>query len=301
VTCSQPEVLQTIVDEYSNLSPQTSNVFIFRKHGEMIAANQATNEDQTKPAIANFADLAVKTDLIGNLESLTINGVSDQLIISIIDGLYLATVSSKKANPKTLSSLSQVLIPTIVRLIDQQNFDKCEEVPQTFQTLPIDESIEESIVSQGELTVDSTLDSDECEEVSQTLQTLPDEEAIEDSVISQEEPNMDSDYEPESSMEPVLPKPPINQLMIEKIKGMLVASDTVRVDSEVIESWTELYGDKTLLVNIQTLDGKETTCKFKPAKESKSNAKGIIQIPEKILQTLQASKGQLVMVSPEIA
>ncbi len=301
MTCSQPEVLQTVVDEYSNLSPETSNVFIFRKHGEMIAANQATTEDQTKPAIAIFADLAAKTDLIGSLESLTINGVSEQLIISTIDDLYLATVSSKKANPKTLRSLSQVLIPTIVRLIEQQNFNKCQEVPETLQTLPEEEPVEESIASQEELTADSTSESDECEEVSQTLQTLADEEAIEDSVISQEEPNMDSDSEPESSMEPVLPKPPINQLMIEKIKGMLVASDTVRVDSEVIESWTELYGDKTLLINIQTLDGKTTTCKFKPVKESKSNAKGIIQIPEKILQTLQASKGQLVMVSPEIA
>jgi predicted regulator of Ras-like GTPase activity (Roadblock/LC7/MglB family) len=300
VTCSQPEVLQTVVDEYSNLSPQTTNVFIFRKHGETIAANQATTEDQTKPAIANFADLAAKTELIGNLESLTINGVSEQLIISTIDDLYLATVSSKKANLKTLRSLSQVLIPTIVRLIDQQNFDKSEEVPQTFQAFPEEEPVEESVVSQEELTVDSTFDSDEAE-ISQTLQNLPEEEAIEESVMSQEESNMDSDFEPESSMEPALPKPPINQLMIEKIKGMLVASDTVRVDSEVIEGWTELYGDKALLVNIQTLDGKTTTCKFKPAKESKSNAKGIIQIPEKILQTLQASKGQLVMVSPEIA
>ena len=263
MTCSQSEVLQTVVDEYNNLSPETTNVFLFRKYGETIATNQATTEDQTKPAIATFANFVMQTDLIGSLESLTINGVAGQLTITTIDNLYLATVSSKKADPKIISSLSHVLVPTIVRLLSQQNSDVCEEVPQT-------------------------------------LQTLPEKEPVEEPVFSQEELNMDSNSEPERSMEPLLPQPPINQLMIEKIKGVLVSSDTVRIDSEVIDSWIGLYGDKELLINIQTLDGKTTTCKFKPVKESKSNAKGIIQIPEKILQTLQASKGQLVIVRPEI-
>jgi hypothetical protein len=54
------------------------------------------------------------------------------------------------------------------------------------------------------------------------------------------------------------------------------------------------------MVNIEALDGKKTTCKFKPIKEAKSNAKGVIQIPEKILQTLQTEKGKLVMVKPVI-
>jgi hypothetical protein len=72
------------------------------------------------------------------------------------------------------------------------------------------------------------------------------------------------------------------------------------VDSEVIAKWTELYDEKELLISIQTLEGKQTTCKFKPLKDSKSNAKGIIQIPDKILQVLQVTKGQLVMVRPEI-
>jgi hypothetical protein len=54
------------------------------------------------------------------------------------------------------------------------------------------------------------------------------------------------------------------------------------------------------MVNIEALDGKKTTCKFKAIKEVKANAKGIIQIPEKILETLQTEKGKLVMVKPVI-
>lgn len=269
MTCNQSEVLQTVVDEFSNLSIETKNIFIFRNDGETIAKNHVTTEDQTKTFITNIANIPLQTDIIGiigSLENLTIKAVNGQLNLTTMDKLCLTTVSSKKVNPKILNSLTHVLIPTIVDLLNQQSTDGHQEI----QELP------------------------------PTLQTLPEEEPVEEVVLSEEEPEMDSNFEPESPMEPLLPKPPINQLMIEKIKGVLVSSDTVRVDSEVIESWTELYGDKVLSINIQTLDGKTTSCKFKAVKESKSNAKGIIQIPEKILQTLQASKGQLVMVKPEI-
>lgn len=342
MTCSQREVLQTVVDEYSNLSPQTTNVFFFRKDGETIAANQTTTEDQTKQAIANFSDFAAKTNLLGSLESLTINGVSEQLIISKIDDLHLATISSKKANPKVLSSLNHVLIPTIVRLINQQNFDECKEVPPTLQTLPEEDPVKEAVLSQEEPKTESDpeperpmelllpkqlmmerirgilLDQQSAgthqeiqEETTQEFQNLSEEDnLVEEQVSSQDESDEASVSEPESSMELEFQKPPVNQLMIEKIKGIRVPGDTVRVDSEVIENWItwrepfikqqSRYGDKELLVNVQTLDGTAITCKFKPIKGSKSNAKGIIQMPEKILQALQASKGQLVTVSPEI-
>jgi putative ABC transport system ATP-binding protein len=103
------------------------------------------------------------------------------------------------------------------------------------------------------------------------------------------------------SSEPNLPEQPINQFSIQKIMGLLVPTDTVRIDSEAIKRWNNLYSGKQItMVNIEALDGKKTTCKFKAIKETKYNAKGIIQIPEKILQTLQTEKGKLVMVEPVI-
>ena len=89
--------------------------------------------------------------------------------------------------------------------------------------------------------------------------------------------------------------------MVEKIGGLLVASDVVRVDVDVVAKWSELYGDREIsLVNVETLEGKSAVCKFKPMKEAEGNAKGIIQIPEKILQTLGTGAGKLVMVKPFI-
>ena len=107
--------------------------------------------------------------------------------------------------------------------------------------------------------------------------------------------------EPQPPYEPFLPKPPVNQFMVEKIGGILVQGDTVRIDSGIITKWSDLYdGKKITMVDIEALDGKKTTCKFKAIKEVKANTKGIIQIPEKILQTLQTEKGKLVMVKPVI-
>jgi hypothetical protein len=116
-------------------------------------------------------------------------------------------------------------------------------------------------------------------------------------ILSEPQPEKEAISELESPRELFLPKAPTTQFMVDKISGLLVASDTVRIDSEIIESWQNLYDKKTFsAVSIVTLEGKTVTCKFKPKKDSK----GIIGIPDKILQTLQSSKGKLVIVKPVI-
>jgi hypothetical protein len=177
-------------------------------------------------------------------------------------------VSLRAANQKILNSLSNVIVPTVVGLVDQIATDK-------------------KAGSETELAQPET----ETEAKQET--TPPTEET---------EPQPDAEASAPMDPERFLPQPPVNQFMVEKISGLLVAADTVRIDGGVISKWHELYGDRQITqVNIQTLDGKTATCKFKPIKEEKgNNTKGIIKIPEKILQSLQASKGKLVMVKPVI-
>jgi len=101
--------------------------------------------------------------------------------------------------------------------------------------------------------------------------------------------------------EPNYSQPPINQLLVQKITGLLVPADTVRIDSEAITRWNDLYkGKQITMVKIEASDGEKTICKFKAINDTKSNSKGIIQIPEKILQTLKTEKGKLVIVEPVI-
>ena len=78
-------------------------------------------------------------------------------------------------------------------------------------------------------------------------------------------------------------------------------SGIVRVDAELVEKWVSLYGEKLIThVQIETLEGKAVICKYKPMKESNPNVKGIVQIPEKVLQALQTSKGKLVIIKPVV-
>jgi hypothetical protein len=175
---------------------------------------------------------------------------------------YLATVFSREADEKIIKSLTCVIVPAVIGLVDELSESGLPKVAETE-----DNPIEEAILP--------------------TPETLPEESIPEEPVTF--------------SSEPPLPEPPATQFMVEKIGGLLVAPDTVRVNSEVIAKWIKLYGNKKITeIHIETLEGKTITCKFKAAKEANGNNRGEIQIPEKILQTLQTSKGKLVIAKPVI-
>jgi hypothetical protein len=266
VTEAYATALQTIITEFKSISPEITNAFIFKKDGEILAVNETTIEDQTKNLIIAFNNIDQQAETIGDVENFTIQGANSQLDITSMNNLYLATVSSRAADQKIVKTLTHVLVPTFVKLVDQIVSELSENgVPKTIKA---------------------------------------EEKPIEEMVLPVEDPEL---KEPISqsplsfSSQQFLPEPPVNQFMVEKIGGLLVPADTVRIDSEVLSKWNDLYGGKKITtVNIETLEGKTTTCKFKPMKEAKCNVKGIIQIPEKILQTLQTSKGKLVMVKPVI-
>jgi hypothetical protein len=266
VTEAYSTALQNIINEFKNISPEITNTFIFKKNREILAISETTTEDQIKKLIATFNNTTNLAETIGGIETLTIQGADSQLNITSMNNLYLATVSSRAADQKIIKTLTHVLVPTVVKLVEQIAPELSEnELPKTIT--PEDKPVEEIV--------------------------LPDEETEQNEPIPQSPLSFSS--------EPFLPEPPVNQFMVEKIGGLLVPADTVRVDSKVISKWNNLYDGKEISqVNIQTLDGKTTTCKFKPIKEAKNSATGIIQIPEKILQALQTSKGKLVMVKPVI-
>jgi hypothetical protein len=256
---------QVLLDEFKTLSPETSNALIFKNNGQTVASTQITTEDQTKKLIANFVNIALQSQALGGVECLTIQAGDSQLNITGMGNLYLATVSSRAANQEIVKSLTQVVVPTIARLVDQ------------LASLPLE------IQAPQPLEINT---SDKKETV------LP---------LEEEKPNIEPIPEPQPPYEPFLPKTPVNQFMVEKIGGLLVQADIVRIDTEIIVKWKDMYEGKLItMVNIEALDGKKTTCKFKAIKESKANSKGVIQLPEKILQTLQTEKGKLVMVKPVI-
>jgi hypothetical protein len=206
VTETYSNPLQTVLDEFKILSPETTNVLIFKNNGQTIANTQATTEDQTKKLIDNFGSISIQAQSIGGIECLTIHTCDSQLNITAMGNLYLATVSSHEANQEIVKSLTQVVVPTIALFVNKLESSNSENRPQ--QTIQLKElSIEEI--------------------------ALP---------LEDEKPKIEPIPETQPPFEPFMPKTPVNQFMVEKIGGILVQADTVRIDNEIITQWSDLYG-----------------------------------------------------------
>jgi hypothetical protein len=265
VTQANINTLQTIIGEFKNICPELTNTFIFKETGEIVACNENTTEDQSKKTVDIFNAISLKAAVMGRIETLSYQGANKQLEITSINDHYLADVHSRGADEKIIKSLT-VIVGAALKPLESIGLEVSEEeLPQTAE--PEQEFVEDDVP--------------------------PSQEQIFDDPISEVQATFNS--------EPSLPVPTANQFMVEKIGGLLVASDTVRIDSGIIAKWRNLYGNKQITqIYIETLEGKTATCKFKPVKEANNNAQGIIQIPERILQTLQSGKGKLVIVKPVI-
>ena len=267
--------LKSTLQEIQNIIPDVSNSFIF-KDGKILAKDETTPEKDVNRTIDAFDAITEKADIIGGLEAVTIQGANGRVNIACINDFYLTTVSSKEADEKYVNTLTRVLIPAIVRLVEKIHPALPDyETLTTVEPEPVEDEVAEEVAEDSE----SNLPAEE------TAPTEDEEER----------------FAPEVDPEPLLPEAPVTQLIVENLGGLLVPSDTVRIDNEVIAQWNDLYGDKKLHeVNLETLSGKTTRCKFKPIKSSKHSGKGVIGIPEKIQLTLETSKGELVMVKPII-
>jgi hypothetical protein len=260
------EAISAVIGELKTLSPDIAHAAAFKLNGETIAGSEGTTPEQTQALITSITGIT-NTDCIGGIENLVIQDVNTQLAVSAVGEVYLAALFSRNADQKIIKALLGVVVPTVIRLSALTTSVEVEKTQQPAENL---ESTEPQI------------------------------EAAPSPV--QEEPQTET-AKPESTSEPepFLLSTPTAQFMVEKIGGLLVPSDTVRIDGDVIEKWQDAYGGKHFgLVNIETLEGKTVACKFKPLKDARANAKGIIQIPERLIQALGSDKGQLVMVSPVV-
>ena len=258
--------LKSTINEIKNVTPHFLSSFIFNKEGQIIAQDDATNEESAKQAINLFGEMTKSSSVIGELENISIQSDNGQVNFTCVEDFCLVIVCSKGADGKILRALSRVLVPTAINLVNQ------------LSTM----SPEKTTVQNNE------------PEIPSDVEQLPSQETTQNKPTTQEPlSNLDS--------EAFLPEAPVNQLIVEKLSGMLAPTDTVRINAKIIAGWNELYGNKKIQkVNLETVKMKTTQCKYKPIKDPNLASKGIIEIPEKILLTLDISKGELVMVKPVI-
>ena len=110
--------LNNTLNEIRNVCPDVSCSFIFTKDGLIVAADEQAAEETIEKAMRSFQSIDEKADAIGGLNTLLINGKNGKVIISNVNDMYLATAASEKADLAYLQSVTRIIVPTILKLLE---------------------------------------------------------------------------------------------------------------------------------------------------------------------------------------
>jgi hypothetical protein len=82
--------------------------------------------------------------------------------------------------------------------------------------------------------------------------------------------------------------------------GFMIDQETAYIDRALLVEWKEKYGDQpiTQIALDVPSNGKTTTCKFQPFRDSKYENRNIVQLPKKIQISLNIQKGTKVLIKP---
>ena len=264
--------LKNTLDEMQKACPEIKNAFVLDQNYTIIARDENTTEETLSQAVQALNEMFGKADAIGGVDDLTIEGINGRMNVSRMDEIFLVTVTSRKVNLKYVNTVTHVLVPTVLKLIEKLN-------PGPLKSNLI--------------------------EPEQKLEDEPENSTVEQAAEPiQEEPTKaeeQAETPHDESMEKIVAEPPANQFLVEEMKGLLSPSDTVRIDNSVIEKWSEFYQDKTIAeADVETFSGKSVRCKIKPIKDAKLEGQGKVQIPGKLQLVLDIKKGELVRVKPVV-
>lgn len=255
--------LQNALTEIKKICPDVRTSFIFDKEAAVVAGDAETPETTFEKVVKSLGGILDKADVIGGLDSLVVEGTKNSVQISCVDDVYLTMIVSKKADMRYVETVGRVLIPTVIKLLNNLSPTPLTQLPPSHTLLkPRKEELHEEI-----------------------------EEEIE------EEESTETENEP---IPPQL-ELPSNQLIVESFGGLLVRSDTVQISNDIMSQWEETLDGKDInLVEIEAFNGQTSQCKVKTVNDSKLENKAVIRIPEKICQVLDVKKGELVRVKPVI-
>ncbi len=298
--------LKNTIIEIRNICPEVVSSFVF-KDSELIADDGSASVEKINQVIVALNSVGKEAKTTGSLRSVRIEGTKGILNLSCMDKFNLTTVLSRKADEDYVNTLTRVLVPTIIKLVDEIQISSPKIQPETKEKPNL---IEELPQKDNKIQQRPSQEIAKAETSSIVKVEPPANEEVEIKENLVNEPNPENELEApsieeksniESENGTFLSEPPVTQLIVEKLSGILVPSDTVRIDKEIIEKWNELYEGKNIqLVHIENINGKSIQTKFKNIKSSKYAGKGVIRIPNKIQVELETSKGQLVIIKPVI-
>jgi predicted regulator of Ras-like GTPase activity (Roadblock/LC7/MglB family) len=110
--------LNNAITEINKAYPDINNSFIFTKNGTILTGDQETDQQTINSIQESFENLKEKAKTIGNLESFTITTKNGELTLSNIKDMHLLLATSKNADKNHIHSITQVIIPTILKTME---------------------------------------------------------------------------------------------------------------------------------------------------------------------------------------
>jgi predicted regulator of Ras-like GTPase activity (Roadblock/LC7/MglB family) len=111
--------LKSALDEIRNLCPDVTGAFIFREDGEVVAGDGALSDKVMVRVIDAFDGIFDKADAIGGVNAITVDGFDGRVSVSRVNDVYMVIATSKKADVNYVGTVTRVLIPTVLRLLDK--------------------------------------------------------------------------------------------------------------------------------------------------------------------------------------
>lgn len=111
--------LKTTLNEIQNVCPDITNTFMFKENGEIIAGDEDTPEKTMVRVVDSFDSILEKAEAIGGIEGITLEASKGRVYVSKVNDTYLVTVTSKKADIQYVNTVTRVLVPTVLKLLEK--------------------------------------------------------------------------------------------------------------------------------------------------------------------------------------
>ena len=252
--------LKNTLDEMQKACPEIKNAFVLDQNHTIIARDENTTEETLSQAVEVLNEMFGKADAIGGVDDLTIEGINGRIIVSRMDEIFLVTVTSRKANLKYIDTVTHVLVPTVLKLIEKLNHG-----PLKSNLIKPENSTVEQAAELGQ----------EEEEQAETTH----EESME-KIVAEPPANQFIVEEMKGLLSPS--------------DTVRIDNSVIEKWNEFYQDKTIEEAD------VETFGGKSVRCKIKSIKDAKLEGQGKVQIPGKMQLVLDIKKGELVRVKPVV-
>jgi predicted regulator of Ras-like GTPase activity (Roadblock/LC7/MglB family) len=285
--------LKTALLEIRNVCPDINHAFILTDNGAIVAGDEQPIDSSIEKAVGSLQDLTEKAASIGGISDFVIDDEKGKVYVSQVNGMYSVMSLSKRADLPFLRTITNIILPTVLKVL--HSIDSEASLSTPLKSTPIVPHAELKLAPSApklkEEIIEESIEEPTVEEDNEKPESLKIEAETDEAQEAEEAETAASE----------VTELPSQQFIVDKFGGLMVRSDSVQVDFEILDRWASMLNVKEIReLDVETFKGKTTRCKAKVISDEKLQGRGIIRIPEKTCDALELKRGELVRVKPVI-